>query len=106
MFLMKNWNRIDLDIDHKYRNRSDNQLENIRAATPSNNMCNARIRSDNKSGYPGVSWDKLREKWRAQINIKGKSYYIGLFNTAYEAHLAYEKAAKELHGEFAKSASN
>ncbi|OJI04523.1 HNH endonuclease [Polynucleobacter sp. MWH-Adler-W8] len=51
----------------------------------------------NKSGYRGVSWSSRRNIWRAQFKRKG----LGYFATKEEAALAYNEAAKRLHGEFA-----
>lgn len=75
----------------------------IRPATHRNNGCNRKLNSNNKSGYPGVSFNKATGKWTAQIKINGKNKFLGRFNTAYEAHLAYEAAAKKLHGKFKRS---
>lgn len=50
----------------------------------------------------GVSWNKRREKWQADIGMSGKRKRLGRFNTAEEAARAYDEAAKELHGEFAR----
>jgi uncharacterized protein YebE (UPF0316 family) len=48
------------------------------------------------SQYKGVSWCKSNNKWRAYIRIDGKRRHLGLFPEEYDAHLAYQKALKEI----------
>lgn len=48
-----------------------------------------RIRSNNTSGYRGVSLTKNKDKWRARIKTP-KETLIGIFDTALEAALAYD----------------
>ncbi len=80
----------------------DNRRTNLRVATNSQNLMNQGIRADNKTGYKGVT--KLGSKWQASIMAQGKWKYLGLFLTPEEASAAYYRAAKELHGEFARLA--
>lgn len=56
----------------------------------------------NKSGIRGVSWDKSREKWRAQIVFKGKNYYLGRFDKKEDAADARKEAEKYLYKDFLK----
>lgn len=91
-------------IDHVNRNKHDNRIENLRAATKSQNAANAKLRSDNTSGYKGVSFDKTQagvKQWKAKISFKGKSITVGCFETAEKAYVAYKKAAIKYFGEFA-----
>ena len=72
-------------IDHINRNRSDNRIQNLRHANNAQNAINRKIRSDNKSGYRGVCFDKQKNKWRSYISLNGKLKTIGYFfdiNTA------------------------
>jgi hypothetical protein len=48
-----------------------------------------------------VYWDEDRQKWVANIGIKGKRKYLGSFTTAEEAALAYDAKAREVFEEFA-----
>jgi hypothetical protein len=89
-------------IDHANGDTSDNRIANLRDATFSQNGGNMRMPQRNKSGFKGVSWDKRRKKWAAQIGVRGNYYNLGSFNTAEEAHDAYCRAAARLHGEFAR----
>ena len=58
------------------------------------------LRSDNSTGYIGVS--PYKGKYRAYITLKGKRYYLGTFETIEEAAKVREQAKEDLHGEFLK----
>lgn len=88
-------------IDHVNRNPLDNRRENLRFCTASQNTQNRRMQRNNKSGFKGVIWNRRSQKFQANIMLSGKDYYLGLFKTAQAAGLAYARAAKKLHGEFA-----
>jgi hypothetical protein len=88
------------EIDHIDGDRSNNAISNLRLATRGQNACNIRLRSDNRSGLKGVSWDKNRGKWLAQIKANRKNFTLGRFDTPEQAHAAWATAAKRLHGEF------
>lgn len=89
-------------VDHKNRNGLDCRRDNLRIATHSQNLTNSRRPSRNTSGYKGVVRNKqIQAPWSAQIRKDCKRYYLGAYKTKLEAALAYDRAAKELHGEFA-----
>ena len=90
----------DFEVDHKNRDGLDNRRDNLRVATPSQNMCNRRLQRNNNSGIRGVSYEKKRGKWSARISFNGKKKNLGYYDTADQAGEAYAAAAKELHGEF------
>lgn len=85
-------------------NPFNTKIENLRPATNSQINCHSRKYQNNTSGYKGVYFCKKGNNYTAQIVKRGKHYYLGTFNTAEEAHKAYCKAAKKLHGEFARVA--
>jgi len=87
--------------DHINRNKLDNRRENLRVATNSQNTANASRSKSNTSGYKGVTWDKNRGKWIAQIKVDGKHKHLGRYETSKEAYTAYCNAAVEYFGEFA-----
>ena len=89
------------EIDHINGIKNDNKLENLREATSVQNKMNCEKRKRNKSGYKGVSWDKQKQKWRAQISIRGKRLHLGYFDNKGLAAYEYNLAAKKYHGEFA-----
>lgn len=90
------------EIDHINGIRDDNRIINLREVTHQQNCFNMPTPATNKSGYKGVSWHKEGKKWQSHIQANKKHYYLGLFDTAEEAHEAYKEASKRLHGNFAK----
>jgi len=89
-------------IDHINNNLRDNRIENLRLASHAQNMRNSKIRIQNKSGIKGVSWHSKMEKYQACISLNYKSYHLGYYDTKEEAAVAYARAAKKYHGDFAK----
>lgn len=87
-------------IDHINHVRDDNRFVNLREATRSENLYNSPIYKNNTSKYKGVSWNKRDHKWQCYIKINKKTKFLGCFLSLLEASEAYEKAAKEFHGEF------
>ena len=73
------------EIDHINGNKTDNRLENLRDVTRLENSRNARLSRSNKSGCPGVSWDKRERRWVARIRIGEKRLGLGYFLTLEEA---------------------
>jgi len=85
-------------------NPLNTRIENLRAANQSQVNCYRKTKKTTNSGYKGVCLHKQTGKYIAQISKNKKQYHLGLFNTPKEAHKAYRKAAKKLHGEFARVA--
>jgi len=84
-------------IDHIDQNSLNNKIENLRAATKSENSQNSNKRKSNTSGYKGVYWRKDVEKWSSQITINRKCKNLGVFQTKEDAYEAYQTAASKLH---------
>lgn len=89
----------DDDIDHANRARSDNRIFNLRLKSRSLNNHNAPKRSDNSSGFKGVSWSKSKQRWWAKINVDKEMHHIGYFNDFREAVEARYAAELRLTGE-------
>lgn len=83
-----------IKIEHRNRRKDDNWIDNLRLATNSQN-------GTNKNGVLGVTFYKPTQKWRARIMRDKREIYLGYFLTKEEAIIARNKAATELHGEFA-----
>ena len=88
-------------LDHKDGDTMNNRIENLRESSVQQNSCNLKLNVNNTSGYKGVVRGKCLDKWRASIEAKGRSYYLGVYKTKEEAAHAYNLAAKMLHKEFA-----
>lgn len=100
LWMTGRWPR--LGMDHKNRNRADDRWRNLREATWSQNQMN-KINSNNALGLKGVCWEWDRDKYKAYIEVNGRSMHLGRFETAEEAQAAYAVAARKHFGEFART---
>ena len=82
-------------------NPLDNRRANLRFCTRSQNNMNRRP-SMKTSKYKGVYFRKDTGKWRAEIKADGCRSNIGCYGTEESAAIAYNEAAKSLHGEYAR----
>ena len=87
-------------VDHIDKDKTNNNIINLRFATVSQNGFNQGKCKNNTTGYKGVTFKKANQKYCARIKIEGKSKHLGYFETAQDASKAYEENAKNLHGEF------
>ena len=95
------------DVDHISRDRTDNQVSNLRWATRSENCRNMGVHKDNVLGFKGVSIMPGRnKKYKAQIYHNGRNIHLGYFHTPEEAHAVYIAKARELHGDYFCEGSN
>jgi hypothetical protein len=88
------------EIDHRNGDPSDNRIANLRPCSHAENTRNVKMHRDTASGMKGVYRDK--KKWVSRIYVAGKDHFLGTFATREEAAAAYDEAARELHGEFAR----
>lgn len=86
-----------MQIDHINHDRSDNRIENLRLVSSQENAKNQKKNSNNTSGVAGVSWQKNRNKWIAQIIVNGKYKHLGCFTNKNDA-IAARRAAEKKHG--------
>ena len=100
-------------IDHKDRNGLNNQKDNLRKATRTENNRNRAKSKHSKWKYKGVKnvstypsakkhrCHNLKRPWQATIYNNRKRIFLGFFRTEDEAAIAYNNASLELFGEFA-----
>ena len=90
------------EVDHIDGNKLNNNISNLRQATRSQNVCNQKLTTRNKSGVKGVAWNKCSKKWFAQCQVNKKRYTIGLFNDLELAKQKIQHFREKMHGEFAR----
>lgn len=92
-----------LRVDHRNGDGLLNTRSNLRPATHQQNTFNARKRIGTTSRFKGVSWDSVREMWYAYVGGgKIKRQFLGRFSKERAAAVAYDAAASNTFGEFAK----
>ena len=88
-------------VDHINGNGLDNRRSNLRIVTRQQNTFNS-VHKGGTSKYKGVALDKESGLWRAYIAKDGKRTWLGRFPDELSAAIAYDKAAKDMFGEYAK----
>lgn len=90
-----------MQVDHIDGVRVNNDIENLRLASVSENLQNQKRSSKNTTGIKGLSWSERNQYWRGSIQVHGKrvercSKDKGLI----ESWLISMR--ENLHGEFAR----
>lgn len=87
-------------VDHINGDKLDNRRANLRLCSSAENLRNRGAPSNNTSGFKGVSFDRARGTWKAQIDVHGVKK-ARRARTPEAAARAYNELAKRFHGEFA-----
>ncbi len=88
--------------DHINGNVSDCRRSNLRMCTRAQNSQNRFRPKTNRSGYKGVSMNRIGTMYNVDITTNGVREYIGQWQCKRDAAIAYNIVAKERCGEFAK----
>lgn len=91
-----------MEVDHINGDTLNCTDDNMRLCTHIQNMHNKKKRSNNKSGYIGVHWNKHAKKWIPQIKVDGRSIHLGTFENIIDAARTRDAAAIKYYGEFAR----
>ena len=89
------------EIEHKDCNPKNNCIENLRLSNRSENLCNTKIRSDNKTGHKGIY--ARYGKWAVQIWKDSKCHNLGIYESIETAITIRNLAIQRFHGEFARA---
>lgn len=93
------------EVDHKDRDRLNNRRDNLRFCSRSQNNANSgKRRNAVSSRFKGVTWESRRKHWVAQIQVRGKHFFLGSFASEKRAAAAYATAAQNHFGEYARTA--
>jgi hypothetical protein len=83
-------------VDHKDRNKLNNNIENLRELSDSENKRNSNKKKiECTSKYKGVSWSKRQRKWEARLKVSGKHLFLGYFNNEDDAGQAHNNAVRK-----------
>jgi len=98
-------NSSGLCIDHIDHNGLNNQRDNLRIVTASQNQANSHRHVNSKtfsSKYKGVYYGKSKNKmyWVANCRCLDEKR-VKFYNTEVEAAISYNEMALDMHGEFA-----
>lgn len=94
---------LSQEIDHINGDPLDNRRANLRACSRRENATNKRVnrvRRNGQSRFKGV-W-RCGRAWRAEVRANGKRFGLGSFSNEVAAAKAYDVAAVQHHGEFAR----
>jgi hypothetical protein len=89
-------------VDHIDGNPLNNKIENLRAATMSENAINSKPRAKTKSGVKGVTWHGRDKLWHVRLRVGGEQKSFGYFKDLVEATSVAKAARLQHHGAFAR----
>ena len=87
-----------MQVDHRCHQRNCVRPEHLRLASNAQNHQNRRgANSNSGTGVRGVSWDRRARKYRTRVELSGKAYSAGLYDTLEEAEAAVIAKRRELY---------
>ncbi|BBT40928.1 HNH endonuclease signature motif containing protein [Pseudomonas putida] len=83
------------EVDHIDGCRTNNKWDNLRHVSGAENSRNLKRHPRNRSGTPGVRYNKKTGDWDASIQAKGKTIYLGSYSLKFDAKQARLAAEKK-----------
>ena len=87
-------------IDHINNKPNDNRKSNLRICLHKENMRNRKLCKNNTSGFKGIHYSNIENKWKAYINYDGKRINLGTYKNIEDAVKARKEAEEKYFGEF------
>lgn len=87
-------------VDHINGDTKDNRIENLRAASASQNGQNKKIASNNTSGCKGVNFNKNKNMWMVNLRLHKHRHFLGYYRDKELADLVASSFREKYHGEF------
>ena len=87
LHFIENPDNLDF-VDHIDRDKLNNDLDNLRWVTLSQNNRNRDCK--------GFTWNKQHKKWHAKYSLNNKRIYIGYYEKEEDARNAYLNVIKDL----------
>lgn len=87
--------------DHVDQNKINNQFNNLRITTQSNNRGNIGLFANNTTGFKGVYYISECNKYRSILTRNKLRCHLGYFDTPEKAAMAYDRVARRFFKEFA-----
>jgi HNH endonuclease/AP2 domain len=87
--------------DHINRDRLDNRRANLRVVSLEENTQNRPSQKGSSSRFRGVSWNKAKRRWTAQVVSDGRYHRLGAYINEIDAAIAAE-AFRRAHMPFAE----
>ena len=103
IFYMK-YHWLPEEIDHVNHVKNDNRIDNLQPSNHNLQQVNMPKKNGTSSIYKGVCYapHKKINKWRAQLQHRGKHLSLGYYESEQDAAKAYDKAAYALWGEYSR----
>lgn len=95
--------RSGQEVDHVNGDGLDNRRANLRLATRAQNEANKpKPAGRYSSRFKGVYWDSAGRCWRTCLMVAKRTRYLGRFPDELSAARAYDAAARQQWGAFAR----
>ena len=88
------YGRLPTMTDHINRVKDDNRIINLRECSRELNSINRPMQSNNTTGYRGVTWDRVKNKYKAVLSKR----HVGYYSCKIDAAIAWNKAALNRYG--------
>ena len=94
------------EVDHIDNNKANNNINNLRWVSSSENCRNTSLSKRNTSGCKGVYFEKEKKRWKASIMHNRKFINIGFYDNKIDAIKARINKSKEIFGEYMNKCEN